>query len=125
MCAAALTLNSSACSTLPEEQCPTSEKAVEYIEMRVPDALLVGCLPRLLQAEQNPEGDPRAAVVVIRANNGRMDECYNLHELIINHILGDALMPGDSKPDLKKKNKKPSTPSKKPSTTASARKTAK
>lgn len=108
-CAAALTLIFSACSTIPDEQCPVSERAVEYIERRVPDALLVRCRPRLLQADHNPAGDPQAAVVVIRANNGRMDECYKMHDFIINHILRGTLMPGDSKPDLKKKVKKPTT----------------
>ncbi len=105
MCAAALTLSLSACSTVPDQQCPTAERAVEYIERQVPSALLVRCLPRVLQSDLNPSGDPRTAVVVIRTNNGRLDECKQLHKLLINHILGVEPMPGDSKPDLLVKNK--------------------
>ena len=92
-----------------------AEKAVEYIERQVPDALLVRCLPRLLQTDLNPSGDPRTAVVVIRTNNGRLDECTKLHDMLINHILGVVPMPDDSKPDLKnqksldKKTPQPST----------------
>lgn len=80
-------------------QCPTAERAVEYISAQVPDALLVRCLPRVLQADVNPTGDPSSAVVVIRTNNGRLDECIKLHDLLINHFSGVPTMPDDSKPD--------------------------
>jgi hypothetical protein len=101
MCAVALTVSLSACSTLPNEtQCPTAERAVEYITRQAPDALLIACLPRLRQADVNPSGTPSIAVVVIRTNNGRLDECIKLHNLLINHVLGAVIMPGDSKPDL-------------------------
>lgn len=70
--------------------------------------MLVRCLPRLLQADANPSGDPRTAVVVIRTNNGRLDECIKLHNLLINHILGATPIPGDSKPDLPVKEKQDS-----------------
>ncbi len=74
----------------------------------MPDALLVRCLPRVLQAEVNPSGDPRSAVVVIRTNNGRLDECIKLHELLVSYILRGHTMPGDTKPDLpvKQQNQK-------------------
>jgi len=101
-CAAALTVSLSACSTLPSpQQCPTAERAVEYLKRQVPDALLVRCLPRVLQKDTNPSGDTRTAVVVIRTNNGRLDECAKLHELLINHLLREHTMPDDTKPDLK------------------------
>lgn len=106
MFAAALIAILSACSTTPDQQCPTAERAVEYIEKRVPDALLVSCRPRVLQAEVNPSGRPETAVVIIRSNNGILDECSLIHESLINHILGHVLMPGDSKPDLKVKKPK-------------------
>ena len=54
----------------------------------MPDALLARCAPRALQSALNPSGDPHTAVVVIRTNNGRLDECTKLHDLLINHILG-------------------------------------
>jgi hypothetical protein len=63
-----------------------------------------------MQSDLNPDGDPRAAVLVIRTNNGRLDECDTLHQLLINHILGANYMPGDSKPDLKVKKPKPKPP---------------
>lgn len=109
MCAAALTVSLSACSTLPDEaQCPTAERAVEYITRQVPDALLIECLPRLRQADVNPSGTPSIAVVVIRTNNGRLDECIKLHELLVSYILRGHTMPGDTKPDLpvKQQNQK-------------------
>jgi len=75
----------------------------------VPDALLVRCLPRVLQADVNPSGDPKSAVVVIRANNGRLDECIKLHELLTSYIIKGRTMPGDTKPDLpvKQQNDQP------------------
>lgn len=91
----------SACSTLPNgAQCPTAERAVEYVTRQVPDALLIECLPRLRQADVNPSGNPAIAVVVIRTNNGRLDECTKLHKLLTTHLLREHTMPGDSKPDL-------------------------
>jgi hypothetical protein len=106
MCAAALTASLSACSTLPDEaQCPTAERAVEYITRQVPDALLIECLPRLRQADVNPSGTPSIAVVVIRTNNGRLDECIKLHKLLITQLIREDTMPGDSKPDLPVKQK--------------------
>lgn len=60
-----------------------------------------------MQAEVNPSGDPQAAVVVIRTNNGRLDECRRLHKLLIDHILEDKIMPDDSKPDLPEQKKTP------------------
>lgn len=100
-------LTLSACSTQPSQQCSVAEKAVEYIKYQVPDALLVKCLPRLLQSEINPSGDPKIAVMVIRTNNGRIDECIKLHELLINHITGYNPMPDDAKPDLKRQQQVP------------------
>ena len=73
----------------------------------MPDALLVRCLPRVMQASVNPHGDPQTAVVVIRTNNGRLDECTKLHDLLINHILGDVTMPDDSKPTKPKEQNQP------------------
>lgn len=75
----------------------------------MPDALLVRCLPRVMQAEVNPSGDPKSAVVVIRTNNGRLDECIRLHELLVSYILRGHTMPGDTKPDLpvKQQNDQP------------------
>lgn len=107
MCANGLMLTLSACSTPPSQQCPVAEKAIEYIKYQVPDALLVKCLPRLLQSEINPTGDPKIAVMVIRTNNGRIDECIKLHELLINHIIGNTPMPDDAKPDLKRQQQVP------------------
>lgn len=106
-CASVLILTLSSCSTQHSQQCPTAEKAIEYIKHQVPDALLVKCLPRLLQSEINPSGDPKIAVMVIRTNNGRIDECIKLHELLINHITGTAPMPDDAKPDLKRQQQVP------------------
>lgn len=100
-------LNLSACSTPPRQKCPTVEKAIEYINYQVPDALLVKCLPRLLQSEINQTGDPKIAIMVIRTNNGRIDECIKLHELLINHITGNTPMPEASKPDLKRQQQSP------------------
>lgn len=100
-------LTLSACSTPHSQQCHTAEKAIEYIKYQVPDALLVKCLPRLLQSEVNPSGDPKIAVMVIRTNNGRIDECIKLHELLINHITGYNPMPDDAKPDLKRQQQAP------------------
>lgn len=106
-CAGVLTVTLSACSTLSDQQCPVAERAVEYINRQVPDAYLAKCLPRVLQADVNPNGDPQAAVVVIRTNNGRLDECRRLHKLLIDHILEDKIMPDDSKPDLPEQKKTP------------------
>lgn len=107
MYASVLMLTLSACSTPPSQQCSTAEKAIEYIKYQAPDALLVKCLPRLLQSEINPSGDPKIAVMVIRTNNGRIDECIKLHELLINHITGNIPMPEASKPDLKRQQQSP------------------
>jgi hypothetical protein len=101
-------LTLSACSTPPSHQCHAAEKAIEYIKHQVPDALLVKCLPRLLQSDINPTGDPKIAVMVIRTNNGRIDECIKLHELLINHITGNTPMPDASKPDLKRQKQQQS-----------------
>lgn len=108
MYASGLILNLSACSTPHSQQCPVAEKAIEYIKYQVPDALLVKCLPRLLQSEVNQSGDPKIAVMVIRTNNGRIDECIKLHELLINHITGNTHMPDASKPDLKRQQQQQS-----------------
>lgn len=87
MCAAILTTSLSACSTAPKPVADTATAAVQRIEMHVPSALLVRCQPRVLQADVNPSGNPERAVVVIRANNGRLEECIKLHDALINHIL--------------------------------------
>lgn len=68
----------------------------------MPDSYLVACLPRVLQGDVNANGDPKTAIVVIRTNNGRLDECIKLHANLVNYILKGSDMPDDSKPDKPK-----------------------